>query len=59
MSELVRESFRVYTAQQIRQRFETGHEYARNRNPRNHKEADVPRLIKEVRKELATKRKSK
>ena len=58
MSELVRESFRAYTAQQIRKRFEAGHEYAKRRNPRQYKEADVPRLVKEVRKQSAGQRKS-
>lgn len=59
MSELVRESFRAYTAQQIRKRFEAGHEYAGKRNPRNYKEADVPRLVKEAQKQLALERNSK
>lgn len=59
ISELVRESFRTYTAQQVRKRFEAGHEYAKGRNPRRYKEADVSRLVKEVRKEVTGQRKSK
>lgn len=59
MSELVRESFRAYTAQQIRQRLETGHNYAKGCNSHRYKEADVPRLVEEVRKEAAAERKAK
>lgn len=59
MSELVRESFRTYEAQQIRKRLEAGHEYAGKRNSRRYTEADIPRLIQETRKEMAAVRKSK
>jgi CopG family transcriptional regulator/antitoxin EndoAI len=48
MSELFREAFRVYYAQQARTILEEIGEYAASRNS-GHTEADVPRLIKEVR----------
>ncbi len=48
MSELFREAFRSYYAQQARRTLEEIGEYAESRNP-GYSEADVPRLIKEVR----------
>jgi CopG family transcriptional regulator/antitoxin EndoAI len=48
MSELFREAFRSYYAQQARRKLEEIGEYAASRNP-GYTEADVPRLIKEVR----------
>ncbi|HWY21443.1 MAG TPA: ribbon-helix-helix protein, CopG family [Candidatus Acidoferrum sp.] len=48
MSELFREAFRSYYAQQARRTLEEIGEYAAARNP-GHTEADVSRLIKEVR----------
>jgi CopG family transcriptional regulator/antitoxin EndoAI len=48
MSELFREAFRSYYAQQARRTLEEIGEYAASRNP-GYTEADVPRLIKEVR----------
>ncbi len=48
MSELFREAFRTYYAQQARLTLEEIGEYASSRNP-GYTEADVPRLIKEVR----------
>ena len=48
MSELFREAFRSYYAQQARRTLEEIGEYAVSRNPR-YTEADVPRLIKDVR----------
>jgi CopG family transcriptional regulator/antitoxin EndoAI len=48
MSELFREAFRSYYAQQARRTLEEIGEYAATRNP-GYTEADVPRLIKEVR----------
>ncbi len=48
MSELFREAFRTYYAQQARRTLEEIGEYAASRNP-GYTEADVPRLIKEVR----------
>jgi CopG family transcriptional regulator/antitoxin EndoAI len=48
MSELFREAFRTYYAQQARRALEEIGEYAVSRNP-GYTEADVPRLIKEVR----------
>lgn len=48
MSELFREAFRTYYAQQARLILEDIGEYATSRNP-GYSETDVPRLIKEVR----------
>lgn len=48
MSELFREAFRTYYAQQARRTLEEIGEYATSRNP-GYTEADVPRLIREVR----------
>jgi CopG family transcriptional regulator/antitoxin EndoAI len=48
MSELFREAFRTYYAQQARRTPEEIGEYAASRNP-GYAETDVPRLIKEVR----------
>ena len=49
MSELFREAFRSYYGQQARRAMEEIGEYAASRNP-GYTEADVPRLIKEVRR---------
>jgi hypothetical protein len=49
MSELFREAFRTYYAQQARRTLEEIGEYAASRNL-GFTEADVPRLIKEVRR---------
>jgi CopG family transcriptional regulator/antitoxin EndoAI len=51
MSELFREAFRAYYAQQARRTLEEIGEYAASQNPGGYTEADVPRLIKEVRSE--------
>jgi CopG family transcriptional regulator/antitoxin EndoAI len=48
MSELFREAFRTYYAEQARRTLEEIGEYAARRNP-GYTEDDVPRLIKEVR----------
>lgn len=55
MSELFREAFRSYYAQQARRTLEEIGEYAASRNP-GYTEADVPRLIKEVRSEKPARR---
>ena len=49
MSELFREAFRSYYAQQAQRALEEIGEYAASRKP-GYTEADVPRLIKEVRR---------
>ncbi len=49
MSELFREAFRTYSAQQTRTMLNELGDYAEGRNPKGYTEADVPRLIKEVR----------
>jgi len=51
MSELFREALRAYSAQQARRTLDELGEYAASRNPKGYTEADVPRLIKEVRAE--------
>jgi CopG family transcriptional regulator / antitoxin EndoAI len=57
MSELFREALRVYYAQQARMTMEEIGDYAASRNPRGYSEADVSRLIKEVRSEKPVRRK--
>ena len=49
MSELFREAFRAYSAQQARRTLDELGEYAADRNPKGYTEADVPRIIEEVR----------
>ena len=51
MSELFREAFRTYYAQQARRMLDEIGEYAANRNP-GYTEADIPRLIQEVRAQV-------
>jgi len=51
MSELFREAFRTYSAQQARRTLDELGEYAEGRNPKGYTEADVPRLIQQVRTE--------
>jgi metal-responsive CopG/Arc/MetJ family transcriptional regulator len=58
ISELLREAFRFYRMQKIRQRFQEGWEYARTRNPHGYTPDDVERLVKEVRAEMRAERKS-
>jgi len=57
MSELFREAFRTYSAEQARTTLNELGEYAAARNPNGYTEADVPRLIKEVRAEKPRRRK--
>jgi predicted transcriptional regulator len=56
MSELFREAFRVYSAQQARRTLDEFGEYAERRNPKGYTEADVPRLIQQVRAEKPRRR---
>jgi predicted DNA-binding protein len=56
MSELFREAFRTYSAQQARRTLDELGEYAAARNPEGYAEADVPRLIREVRAEKPRRR---
>jgi CopG family transcriptional regulator/antitoxin EndoAI len=49
MSELFRESFRVYLQQETRKTWEAIDEYAAAHNPMGYTEEDIPRLIQEVR----------
>jgi len=57
MSELFREAFRSYSAQQARRTLDVLGEYAAGRNLKGYTEADLPRLIKEVRAEKPRRRK--
>ena len=56
-AKLFREAFRTYSAQQARRTLDELGEYAEGRNPKGYTEADVPRLIKEVRSEKPRRRK--
>ena len=56
MSELFREAFRTYSAQQARTTLDELGDYAAGRNLRGYTEADVPRLTKEVRAEKPRRR---
>jgi len=55
MSELFREAFRTYYAQQARRTLEEIGEYAASRNP-GYTEADVARLIKKIRSDKTARR---
>lgn len=59
MSELFREAFRAYSAQQARHTLDELGEYASGRNPKGYAESDVPRLIQEVRAEEPRRRKAR
>jgi predicted transcriptional regulator len=50
MSELFREAFRSYYADQVRKKLDEIGDYAASQNP-GYTEADVPRLIKAIRSE--------
>jgi predicted transcriptional regulator len=52
MSELFREAFRAYHAQQIGTIFDEIGKYAATRNPNGYTEDDVERLVHEVRAEM-------
>ena len=56
MRELFREAFRTYAAQQARRTLDELGEYAEGHNPKGYTEADVPRLIQEVRAEKPRRR---
>jgi len=58
MSELFREAFRTYSAQQARRTMDELGEYAEGRNPKGYTEADVPRLIRQVRTEKPSRRRT-
>ena len=59
MSELFREAFRAYYAQQARKTLEEIGEYAARQNPSRYSDADVPRLIQEVRSQEPTRRRTR
>ena len=56
MSELFREAFRTYAAQQARRTLDELGDYAEGRNPKGYTEADVPQLIQQVRAEKPRRR---
>jgi metal-responsive CopG/Arc/MetJ family transcriptional regulator len=56
VSELFREAFRSYQAQQVRRSLDEARRYARTRNQSQYAEQDVVRLSKEVRAETSTQR---
>lgn len=56
MSELFREAFRTYAAQQARKTLDELGEYAEGRNLKGYIEADVPTLIQQVRAEKPRRR---
>jgi len=59
MSELFREAFRTYYAQQAMMSLREIGQYAASRNPRRYTEADVPGLIQEVRQQRRTRRRAR
>jgi len=59
MSELFREAFRMYSAQQAQRTLDELGDYAAGRNPNGYTEADVPRLINEVRAQKPRRRKAR
>ena len=56
LSELFREAFRAYDERQVGKFIDEMGEYARTRNLQGYTEADIPRLIDEVRAEMRTER---
>ena len=58
MSELFREAFRSYSAEQARRTLDELGEYAAGRNPKGYTETDVPALIQEVRAEKPRRRRA-
>jgi CopG family transcriptional regulator/antitoxin EndoAI len=58
MSELFREALRRYEQQRSFETLDDIRQYAATRNPQGHTEADVPRLIREVREEMAAEERS-
>jgi len=59
MSELFREAFRTYQAEQVIKTLIKFSEYGATRNPYGYTEEDVPRLVKEVRAEMRAERERK
>jgi metal-responsive CopG/Arc/MetJ family transcriptional regulator len=58
ISELLREAFRTYRMERIRQRLREDQGYSRSRNTHGYTADDVERLVKEVRAEMRAERKS-
>ncbi|MGA2674096.1 MAG: ribbon-helix-helix domain-containing protein [Terracidiphilus sp.] len=59
MSELFREAFRVYHAQQVGAIFDEIGKFAATRNPNGYTEDDVERLVHEARAEMRAEREAK
>lgn len=57
MSEVFREGIRSLRREQVRKSLLDAVAYGATRNPRGYTEEDIPRVIKEVRAEMAAKRK--
>ncbi|MGC2637273.1 MAG: ribbon-helix-helix protein, CopG family [Acidobacteriaceae bacterium] len=53
MSEIFRDAFRAYEAPRLPKWLEEARAYAATRNPMGYTEEDLPRLIREVRAEMA------
>lgn len=59
MSEVFREAFRSYQSERVLRQLQKFGEYGATRNPHGYTEEDIPRLIKEVRAEMAAERKAR
>jgi metal-responsive CopG/Arc/MetJ family transcriptional regulator len=59
ISELLREAFRAYRMEKIRQRLREDQEYTHSRNKHGYTPDDVERLVKEVRAERRREREKK
>lgn len=59
MSELFREAFRTYRIEAVRKRLESGNAYAQGRAAHQYTEADVERLVDEIRTELGSGRRKR
>lgn len=59
ISEVFREGLRSLQREQVRDQLRKLGEYAATRNPHGYTEEDVPRLVKEVRAEMAAERKAR
>lgn len=59
ISELLREAFRTYRMERIRQRLREDQEYTRSRNKHGYTPDDVERLVDEVRAEMWAERERK
>jgi metal-responsive CopG/Arc/MetJ family transcriptional regulator len=56
LSELFREAFRVYRMERVRRSLDADAAYARTRNRKPYTEADVTRLVREIRSATTAKK---